>query len=125
MTVWEVAFPILVNAVIAIGAGAVSLFTPVWTWLLGLAVPQQSSTVSPVSGTTSDKASIREAADKLIDAIALGDQETEDRLRPVVRIPYAQSQVYEATQAGDFDKARKLLADIEAMSGAKGGKVKA
>jgi len=119
---WAVLWPILFNIGAIIGAAVIAGVTKVWDWLVGLGGTQSSAI--PAATSTSSKITINQASDDLIKAIALGDKDAEDRLRPLVRIPYAQSQAFEAMQAEDFDRARKLLADIEAMSGAK-GKVKA
>ena len=115
-TVWSIVWPILFNVFVIIGTGVIAFVTKVFDWLGGLS---QRSAAVQVAPNGSQVMPINEAADKLIKAIARGETEEEAKLRPLVRVPYAQQQAFEAMQAGDFERARKLLAEVEAMAGGK------
>ena len=106
-SVWSVVWPIFFEAMVIVGGSVVAFAVGLWDRLADLLWSQQPK-AKPVT--------VGDAAQDLLRAVAMGDKAAVDAASRLIRKEYAPGQVNEAIAAGDFERAKKLLAELEELN---------
>lgn len=106
-SVWSVVWPIFFEAMVIVGGSVIAFAVGLWDRLADLLWSQQPK-AKPVT--------VGDAAQDLLRAVAMGDKAAVDAASRMIRKEYAPGQVNEAIAAGDFERAKKLLAELEELN---------
>lgn len=104
----QVAWPIVFEATAWIGASAIAWAVGLWGRLFDL--------VASNGKPAAKAATIDGAAQELVRAVALNDMTEFERLSKIIRGPYAKLEAVTAMESGDFETARKRVAELESIA---------
>lgn len=107
-SVWSVVWPIFFEAMVVIGGSVIAFAVGLWDRLADLLWQSQPAQAKPLN--------VNDAAQDLLRAVALGDKAAIDAASRMIRKEYAPGQVNDAIADGDFERAKKLLAELEELN---------
>lgn len=111
-SVWAVVWPIFFEAMVVIGGSVIAFSIGLWDRVADFFGRQKSASTA--------KLSINDTAQDLLRAVAMGDATGITKAAAAIRKEYAPGQINEAIAAGDYQRARGLITELESMT-AKGG----
>ncbi len=125
--------PMLIEAVVIVGSSVIAWSIKLWDLVFGLidkihqaradpaATGPQAGPLSVVGQPQSDGRGVNQAMQLVTDlarAVASGDSAMEEKLRIAIRRPYLRIELSEAVTTANYEHAREILNQLEAMDGA-------